>query len=364
MSPLRRSRLDGTAIILTHGQLSTLYGKTAHGLLRGTDRYKILGVVDGHHAGRDAGEVMDGRPRGVPVFATLGEALTVLDDPPDYCVLGCATCGGRLPPDLRALILEAIEAGMSMVNGLHQTLESDPEIAAAARRKGVRLIDVRKPPAYNDLHFWTGEILKVRTPRIAVLGTDCGLGKRTTARMLVAAANRAGIRSEMIWTGQTGWMQGSRFGFMLDAIPNDFVSGEMEHALLSCIREVDPDLIVMEGQSTLRNPSGPCGSEYILSGGARGVILQHAPGRKYFEALEELHFPIYPIESEVELLRAFGARTLAVTLNGQNLSPEELIDAQKRLADQLRLPVVRPLEEGVDSLLPVVRAYMAEERAR
>ncbi len=356
--------MDGTAIILTHGQLSTLYGKTAHGLLRGTDRYQILGVVDAMHAGRDAGEVMDGRKNGIPVFASLKQALAAVGDDPDYCVLGCATSGGKLPPDLRALILEAIESGMSVVNGLHQTLESFPDIAAAAKRKGVKLVDVRKPPAYDDLHFWTGRILTVKTPRIAVLGTDCGLGKRTTARMLVAACNRAGIRSEMIWTGQTGWMQGSRYGFMFDAIPNDFVSGEMEHALLACIDEVNPDLIVMEGQSTLRNPSGPCGSEYILSGGVRGIVLQHAPGRKYFEALEELHYPIHSIASEIQLLGMFGARTLAVTLNGQGLNGQELIEAQKRLADQLQLPVVRPLEEGVEALLPAVRQYIGGERAR
>lgn len=356
--------MDGTAIILTHGQLSTLYGKTAHGLLRGTDRYMILGVVDGLHAGRDAGDVMDGRPNGIHVYGSLPDALSALGRTPDYCVLGCATSGGKLPPDLRALILEAIAAGMSIVNGLHQTLDSIPEIAEAARHADVDLVDIRKPPPLSQLHFWTGEILSLKTPRIAVLGTDCGLGKRTTTRFLLEACRRAGIRAEMIWTGQTGWMQGSRYGFMLDAIPNDFVCGEMEHAILACAREADPDLILLEGQSTLRNPSGPCGSEYVLSGGARGVILMHAPGREFFVGLEERGCRIPPIESEIDLLRRLGARTLAVGLHGERRSELELIAEQKRLAEALGLVVVRPLEEGVEGLLPVVREYMEEERAR
>ncbi len=111
-----------------------------------------------------------------------------------------------------------------------------------------------------------------------MLGTDCALGKRTTTRMLVEACRRAGLRAEWIYTGQTGWLQGAPFGFILDATANDFVSGELEHAIVSCARERSPDVIFLEGQSALRNPSGPCGSELLLSAGARGVVLQHAPG--------------------------------------------------------------------------------------
>ena len=87
----------------------------------------------------------------------------------------------------------------------------------------------------------------------------------------------------MIYTGQTGWIQGARYGIVLDAIVNDFVPGELEHAIVRCDREVEPDLIVIEGQSCLRNPSGPCGAEMLLSAAARGVVLQHAPGRDYLE---------------------------------------------------------------------------------
>ena len=104
--------------------------------------------------------------------------------------------------------------------------------------------------------------------------------------LMQAFTNRRGSNAEMIYTGQTGWMQGAPYGFVLDAVANDFVSGELEHAIVCCDRELNPDVILIEGQSSLRNPSGPIAvSEFICSGGASGVVLQHAIGREFFGRL-------------------------------------------------------------------------------
>jgi uncharacterized NAD-dependent epimerase/dehydratase family protein len=353
--------MDGTALVVCDGFFDTANGKTAHGLVRGTERYRILGVIDAPTAGRDAGEVLDGRPRGIPIFATLSEALRALGVTPDFCVVGVATSGGCVTPGLRGLLAEAISLGMSVVNGLHEFVSDDPELAAAAAAKGVALTDVRKTAKRIDLHFWCGDILEVGAPRIAVLGTDCALGKRTTARFLMEACRRAGLRTELIFTGQTGWMQGAPYGFILDSIPNDFVSGELEHAVVSCWRAARPDLILFEGQSSLRNPSGPCGSELLLSGGAKGVILQHAPAREFFEGLEDLGFRIPPLADEIALIASYGAKTLAVTLNGEHRTPEQLRADRDRLRAELRIPVVLPLEDGVEELVPLVRDFVAGE---
>jgi uncharacterized NAD-dependent epimerase/dehydratase family protein len=353
--------MDGNAIVVTDDLFSTAYAKTAHGLVRGTERYHVLAVIDGPTAGRDAGEVLDGRPRGIPVYASISDALLTLTTRPAFCVVGVATSGGRLTPGLRGLMAEAIDAGMSVVNGLHEFLSDDPDLVAAAARRGVTIRDVRRTPPRTALHFWSGEILTVRAPRLAVLGTDCGLGKRTTARFLLEACRAASVRTELIFTGQTGWMQGAPFGFVFDSVPNDFVSGELEHAIVSCWKATSPELILLEGQSALRNPSGPAGSEFILSGRAAGVILQHAPHRGCYEGLEEFGLRIPPVADEIELIRRFGARTLAVTLNGEGMTPEALRAEQQRLRWSLGIPVVRPLEEGVASLLPVVREFLASE---
>ncbi len=355
--------MDGTAIVLCDGYFATNNAKTAHGLVRGTERYRILAVIDAPTAGRDAGEVLDGVRRGIPVFASLPEALAGLPEKPDYAIVGVATSGGVFTPGLERALLEAAESGLSIVNGLHHLAADLPAVAAAARRSGVTITDVRRAKKAGELHFWTGEVLRLPTPRIAVLGTDCALGKRTTTRMLAQAACAAGIRTEWIYTGQTGWLQGAPFGFVLDATPNDFVSGELEHAIVSCARTLSPDLILIEGQSALRNPSGPCGSEMLLSGGARGVILQHAPHRHCFEGLEDLGCVLAPVAEEIELIGYYGARTLGMALNGEGLTREALAAERDRLERELRIPVSLPLEEGVERLLPAIRKFLAAEAA-
>jgi uncharacterized NAD-dependent epimerase/dehydratase family protein len=355
--------MDGSAIVVCDGYFATPNGKTAHGLVRGTARYRILAVVDPPTAGRDAGDVVDGRPRGIPVYASIREALEPLPEKPAFCIVGVATPGGRLTPGLRALALEAIDRGLSLVSGLHELLSDDAALVAAAERRGVTIRDVRRAPRSMDLDFWSGRILSVPAPRIAVLGTDCALGKRTTARFLLETCRGAGMRAELIYTGQTGWMQGEPFGFILDSIPNDFVSGELEHAVVSCWEAARPEVILIEGQSALRNPSGPCGSELLLSGGARGVVLQHAPGREFYEGLEDLGLRIPPLAEEIALVAAYGSRTLAMALNGEGMTGEALRAEQRRLERELGIPVVRPLEEGVEALVPVVRSFIESQKS-
>ncbi len=348
------------AIVLAPGQLCSPHAKVTHGLLRRSDRFAIRCVVDAGNAGRDAGELLDGQARGVPVFASLDEALANLDRRPRWCIVGIATHAGRLTDQLREMLLLTAERGIGIVNGLHDAASEDPSIRAASEANGGEIIDLRKPRPVGQLRFWNGNIRHVKAPRIAVLGSDCALGKRTTTRMLTDALNEIGIRTEMIYTGQTGWMQGGRYGFVLDSTPNDFVSGELEHAVVSCDNEVGPDLMLLEGQSSLRNPSGPCGSELLLSAQARGAILQHAPTREAFEGYEEEGFAIPTLESEIDLIGYYGAKVLAVTLNGENLSDAELREMQREYEARLDIPVSCPLLDGASDLIAPVRLFMRE----
>ncbi len=348
------------AIVLAHHYYRSDNGKTAHGLVRGSDRFRIYAVVDPDCAGQDAGEVLDGIHRGIPLVASINEAIAIAPETPRHALVGVAPHGGRLTPELRAYLLEAIQRGLGIVNGLHEYTADDPELAAAAQEQVVELIDLRRPKPKSELHFWSGAIKALSIPRIAVLGTDCAVGKRTTTRLLTQALNTAGIKTEMIYTGQTGWLQGGHYGFVLDSVVNDYVSGELEHALMTCAQELAPDLMLIEGQSALRNPSGPCGAELLISGGARGVILQHAPGRKFFDGCEHLGYPIPPLADEIGLIGLYGSRVLAVTLNGQGFSAEALAAERERLEAELDIPVIRPLTDGVERLIPVIRAFISE----
>lgn len=348
------------AIVITGGYLDSGNAKTAHGLIRGSDRFNILAIIDHHCAGQDAGVILDGTPRNIPVFATIDEFGAAHSEVALYCVIGVATKGGVIPPELQSLLKNALEHGLSIVNGLHEYVSEIPELAALARGKGLALIDVRKPKKVRDLHFWSGKIAEVKCPRVAVLGTDCALGKRTTTRILVEAMRRAGYRAEMVYTGQTGWMQGARYGFIFDSTLNDFISGEMEHAVYSCYTEEKPDIIFIEGQSSLRNPSGPAGAEWIVSAGAASVVLQHNPARRYYKGFEFYPAEVAQPEQEIELIRMYGARTVAVTLNTAGLSAEEAETYAASTSSHLKVPVVLPLEHGVESLVPLFETLITQ----
>lgn len=346
------------AVIVTNGLLDSPFAKTCHGLLRGTERFEILGVVDNEHAGKDSGMVMENKANGILVFASITDFLKQVAEVPVYCIVGVATPGGYLPEAMRKELLSGLKNGMSLVNGLHTFLNDDPEFSELAGQLGLKIIDVRKPKPRSELKFWSGKIYEVKIPKIAVLGTDCAIGKRTTCRFITQMCKENGINTEMIYTGQTGWMQGSKHGFVFDSTINDFISGEIESAIVECATQSNPDLILIEGQSALLNPTGPCGSEFILSGNVKGVVLQHVPGRKHYE---DTHVPLSPIEKEIQLIRLLGAEVLAVTLNGEGLSETELIQSQEYLSQQLGIPVIRPLQEGVSGLLPVIKAFMASQ---
>jgi uncharacterized NAD-dependent epimerase/dehydratase family protein len=343
------------AIVLTDGLLMTSDAKTAHGLIRGTERYNIIAVVDSQAtAGKDAGELLDGKNRDIPVFATMDAALDQLENI-DYLIIGVATVGGRLPKNMLALIYDAVEKGISVVNGLHEYLNDKPDLVALAANTSAQLIDIRKPKSRADLHFWDGAIFNVTAPIVAVIGMDCAMGKRTTARMLKQACNAEGMKAEMIYTGQTGWLQGGKYGFIFDSTLNDFVSGELEHAIVSCWKDTQPDILFLEGQSSLRNPSGPCGLELLISGNAKQVVLIFAPKRKYFD--NEAHWGEIPsVASEIELIQKIGSKVIAVAINTENCTDQEAYAYQKEYTASLGMPVLLPIQEGVAPIIPILKA--------
>ncbi|MGB5986908.1 MAG: DUF1611 domain-containing protein [Desulfobacterales bacterium] len=351
--------MPATAMLITNGYLGDSHGKTAHGLIRGSARFEVVAVLDPPLAGRDAGELLDQKLRNIPVYGTIEDILAQGNGQPQYAIIGVAFEGGILPDGWKPLLVKILKAGISLVAGLHLPLAEDPELAAAAQTNGAKIIDIRKPKPFEELHFFSGEIYHIQVPRIAVLGTDCAVGKRTTCRMALEMCRENGIDAEMIFTGQTGWLQGYPYGFILDATPNDFVSGELERVLVQCAKERRPELMLIEGQSALRNPFGPCGAELILSGNVKQVILQHAAFRPYFENIERPECRIPTVQQEMELIKCYGAETVAVCLNGEGGDPEALKIYQQELQNKLNIPVIRPLEEGVQVLLAPIRQIMA-----
>ena len=349
---------NNTALILTNGLYNTENGKTAHGLIRYSERFKIVGVIDYACAGQDAGEILDGKHRNIPIFDTVENALKNLpnSETPKHIIIGIAVSGGKIPPNMLSVLKKAIKNGLNVINGLHEFLNDKPDFVRFAKKHNVTLTDVRKAKKATEMSYWSGSISKVTAPRIAVLGMDCAVGKRTTARFLTQECRKQGIHAEMISTGQTGWMQDGRYAFILDSTLNDFLTGELETQIVKCFEETNPDVIFLNGQSALRNPIGPTGSELLLSGQAKYVVLQGIPARKYYEGTEDnIKAEIPSIESEVALIKMYGSEVIAVTLNTHGLTLEDAREKQKILRGVLNIPVVLPLEDGVGEVVDTIK---------
>jgi uncharacterized NAD-dependent epimerase/dehydratase family protein len=248
------------------------------------------------------------------------------------------------------------------MNGLHDQLADDPEIAAEIARHGRQMLDLRQVKKPSQMRYWTGQVYDVAATRIAVLGTDCIVGKRTTAWMIVAALRERASSAELIYTGQTGWLQGADHGFVLDATVNDFITGELEAALIACARDRRPDVMVIEGQSSMQIPSTPCGAELIVSGDVHGVVLQHVPGRQHFYGYDALAGRQPSLETELALISAYGIPLLGICLNFSEFDGPSRDDYMRALNAAYKVPATDPLQGGLGDIVASILALVERRK--
>ncbi|MGF6823385.1 putative NAD-dependent epimerase/dehydratase family protein [Microbacterium sp. ZKA21] len=345
--------IGATAVVYCEGQFGEQDGKTANGLVRHSEKYDILSIIDSRHAGHDAGAVLDGIPNGVPILGSLAQAVAHADRVPDYLICGVAPADGLLSPEQRIVLLDGIARGMHIINGLHEFLGDDAEFAAAALVAGVTITDVRRPRDKKDLHLFSGRIFDVTCPRIAVLGTDGAIGKRTTSTLLVQALTARGIRAVMVGTGQTTIIQGGRYGVALDALVPQFCSGEVENQVVLAFEGEDPDVIIVEGQGALSHPAYLTSAHILRGSRPAGVIVQHAPGRRMLGDFPMVAMPT--VASEVALIQAFAeTRVIGITVNHENLTDEQLGTAIDEIELDLGIPATDPLTRPLDELVDMV----------
>jgi uncharacterized NAD-dependent epimerase/dehydratase family protein len=201
--------------------------------------------------------------------------------------------------------------------------------------------------------MFSGHISTVTCPRIAVLGTDGAIGKRTTATVLKQALNERGIKTVLVGTGQTSLIQGVRYGVAIDAIPCQFGAGEMEAAVVEAFEAEAPDVIVVEGQGALSHPAYLT-SAYILRGSRpAAVILQHAPKRVRLGDFAD--HPMPTPESEIHLIETFAdTRVIGLTINHEHMTDAEVDAAIARYESELGIPATDALTRPESRLVEMV----------
>ena len=270
-------------------------------------------------------------------------------------VIGVANPGGRIPADWLPGLLQALEAGLDLIGGMHARLHEIPVLREAAARLGRRLVDVREPP--RDIPVANGR--KRGGKRLLTVGTDCALGKKYTALVLARAFEQRGIDVDFRATGQTGILIAGR-GIPLDAVVCDFAAGAAE--------ALSPDAgadhwDIIEGQGSLFHPAYAGVSLALLHGSQPDVIVVcHEHGREHVLGYPGLLLP--SIEETMDLALQLGRRTnpsircAGVSLNTAALEPAH---AQRVLAaesERLGRAVADPMRGG-PALERLVEACLA-----
>jgi uncharacterized NAD-dependent epimerase/dehydratase family protein len=258
-------------------------------------------------------------------------------------VIGVAAIGGAIGSNWIAALVEALEAGLDIAAGMHTRLNDQPELAAAAKRLGRKLIDVRVSPA--DLPIGTG--LKRSGKRLLTVGTDCALGKKYTALALAKAFAARGVPSDFRATGQTGILIAGG-GMPMDAVISDFESGAAE---LVSPAAADDHWDLIEGQGSLFHPGYAAVSLGLLHGSQPDVIVVcHQPGRETMMGYDAFKVP--SIEETIELNLMMGRRTnkaircAGVSLNTSDLDEAAAIALIDSESKRLGLPVADPMRPG------------------
>jgi uncharacterized NAD-dependent epimerase/dehydratase family protein len=333
--------------ILAEGQFAPATAKTAIGVLRYAP-FEVVAVVDSTRAGKDAADCV-GAGAGVPVVAGVDDAIargaTVL-------LIGTAAAGGHIPDGYRPSLGQALERGIEVWNGLHERVLSDPALAAAARRGGAKVRELREPPA--DLPIGGHRTRRESARVVLTVGTDAAVGKMTASLEIVAALRRMGERAEFVATGQTG-IAIAGDGIAVDAVVADFIAGATERMV--CEAAERADWVIVEGQGSLMHPGFSGVTLGLLHGSAPDLmVLCHDASRLVVKGFESSGLPLRDLRDSVRIYEEAAswrhppghprAPVVAVAINTRGMNEERARAEIANAAQATGLPAADPIREG------------------
>ncbi|HYM80667.1 MAG TPA: DUF1611 domain-containing protein [Candidatus Limnocylindria bacterium] len=334
-----------------------LDAKTAVGVLRYRGD-EVVAVVDSTRAGRTAQDCV-GTGGEIPVVADLTAAGAA---GADSVLIGIAPRGGSLPDAWRPVLRDAIGRGWDVLSGLHEFLGDDSELSGLARETGARIVDVRRPPASRPVA--AARARNVGALIVLTVGSDCNVGKMTTALELAQVLRHRGVRAAFVATGQTGMMIADH-GVAVDAVASDFVAGVTEALVLEAAD--DADVVLVEGQGALHHPGFSGVTLALLHGAApAALVLCHEHGR---ETVRDRDLEIPPLP---ELVRAYEtaaawvspAKVVGVALNTRSAPEAEARQAVAVAARATGLPATDPVRFGVEPLAEALVRLLELRRRR
>ncbi|MBI1368718.1 MAG: DUF1611 domain-containing protein [Planctomycetes bacterium] len=337
-------------VILTEGASDPIGAKTAVCILR-YRREQVVAVLDSTNAGRTTGDVL-GVGGDLPMIASLDEAPDA-----NTLLIGIATSGGKLPPQMRTTIMKAIERGWNIEAGLHQFLSDDVEFVAAAKRSGSTLRDVRKN---SERDVSTRQGIDERCLRIATVGHDCSCGKMITSVEVTNDLVRRGVDAKFVATGQTGILvEGD--GCPIDCVVADFVNGAAEKLVKA---NQHHQVMLIEGQGSLVQPRYSSVTLGLLHGSMpHGMIMCYEVGRTRVHNMTHIEIP--PLELIIETYERMAnlmhpSKVIAIAMNSRKCTDDEAAAERDRMKHRFGLPVCDPIRHGPGELVDAVLSLKAQ----
>lgn len=333
-------------VLLQHGGLDLHSGKTGMAVLRYGEQ-PVVAIIDEENVGGDL-QALVGIECDAPIVGSMRDALPFQ---PEVLIIGIAPSGGQLPEAWVEDLKAALEAGVSIVNGLHSPLSSHPALAPLCQ-EGSWIWDVRGEP--KGLIVGKGRAKALDCRRVLMVGMDMAVGKMSAGLELHKSAKQRGLRSQFLATGQTGLMLGHP-GVPLDSIRLDYAAGSIEGLCLT--HGPEHDVLWIEGQGSLYHPASTATLALLRGAQPTDLVLVCRPGQRHIDNLEDVLLP--PVKEAVVLYEqvasaggAFPAAKVAgIALNTAHLDASDAASAATRLEAEVGLPCVDVVRHGGDALL-------------
>ncbi len=344
-------------VILTEGKLGVWSSKSCVSVVRYCAD-EVTCILDSQAAGQDLEKII-GVGKGIPIVGTLKEALAYN---PRTLLIGIAPFGGQLPPTWRKLLGQALAAGLDIISGLHYFLHEDPVLAAAARKYGRRLMDLRVPP--DDLDCSRNIAKDTPCKRVLTVGSDCNLGKMSVSLELTAEAGRRGWDAAFIATGQTGIMIAGS-GLPIDRTISDFTNGAAERLILE---NQEHEILFVEGQGAIGHPAYSAVTLGLLHGVAPdAMIFCHCPTRKITNSvattIPKLPFLIRLHEDLAGLI--CKSKVVGIGVNTVEMNERQALKAIEKIERETGLPASDVYRTGAGKLMDALeRHYRRKPNAR
>ncbi len=324
------------------GELAGDRGKMAQGVLRYSQN-PVVAVIDSSQIGEFLPK-FTGVPKEVPIIGSVREAVEM---GAKALIPAIAPPGGRFPLEWFSALDEAIELGLSLVNGLHERL-----LPRYPNLKPWQWIwDLRQEP--EGLGVGTGAAANMKAKRVLMIGTDMSVGKMTAGLELLKSAREKGIDARFVATGQIGIVITGQ-GVPLDAVRVDYATGSIEREVLA---HEGADLIIVEGQGALIHPGSTANLPLLRGSCPTHLILCVRTGQTHLRRAP--HVAIPDLREYVELYKSLAAacgtfptpELAGVACNTSSLGEDEAKAECRRLGDMFGVPCTDPVRYGASALV-------------